>query len=184
MPSTLATLRTNQVDVQIQALLDMLWVPNHVHVHDSARMKPVDGSTGWHTYRRNEQLRLRLDNDVYQLHDLPFRVVIAGRPSATRLRGQGTAILRLTRVPSDLWQQDIHTKWRVLVVEIRLELIYLLSKTVRTVAEAADDTDTASIAHRCGQLRTCCDAHPSEHDWVLNTEQIRQWRADLLYRSR
>ena len=75
--ATLAALGADDVAPQVEALLDVLGVPDHVHVDDAGLVEPVDDGLGGHTDSRNKQLSAGLDDDVDKLIELALGVVVA-----------------------------------------------------------------------------------------------------------
>lgn len=89
-------------------------------------------------------------------------------------------LLGLSCTATNLWEQEIDTERCVLVVQEALQLCDLLAEHVWSVADTADDTDTTSVGHSGGELRTSGHVHASKHDWVLDLEQIGRGGAELL----
>ena len=92
-------------------------------------------------------------------------------------------LLRLSGTSSDLWDQEVNTEWCILVLEEALELGDLLAEHVWGVSHAANDTDAAGVRHGCGELRSSSHVHASQHDGVVDVEEVGRGRADLLYRA-
>ena len=80
--TTLTTLGADDVDTELEALLDVLDVANHVHVHDAMLVELVDNGLGGDTDGGNEELGTRFDDDVYELVELALGVIVAMRKSA------------------------------------------------------------------------------------------------------
>lgn len=75
--TTLTTLGADDVDTDVNALLDVLDVANHVHVGDASLVELVDDGLGGDTDGRDEQLGAGLDNDVDELIKLALGVIVA-----------------------------------------------------------------------------------------------------------
>lgn len=78
MTTTFTTLRTDQVDADVQTPLHMLWVSNHVHVKDAGLMEPLDDWLGWDANRRDEEFGTAVDNDADKFVQFALGVVVAG----------------------------------------------------------------------------------------------------------
>jgi hypothetical protein len=76
--ATLATLSADDVDTEIEAFLDVLRVADHVHVDDAVLVQLVDNRLWWHAHGRDEEFRTGVDDDVDELVELAFCVVVAG----------------------------------------------------------------------------------------------------------
>lgn len=75
--TTLTTLSADDVDAEVEALLDVLGVADHVHVDNAIGMKLIDNSLGGDTDGGDEKLSAGLDNNVDELAKLALGVVIA-----------------------------------------------------------------------------------------------------------
>lgn len=75
--TTLTTLGADDVDTNVETLLYMLGVADHVHIKDSSRVQSVNDMLWWHTDGRDEQLGAALDNNGDQLVKLSLGVVVA-----------------------------------------------------------------------------------------------------------
>ena len=75
--TALAALSADDVDADVEALLDVLDVADHVHVVDSMLVELVDDGLGGHTDGGDEELSALLDDDVDELIELTLGVVIA-----------------------------------------------------------------------------------------------------------
>ena len=90
-----------------------------------------------------------------------------------QLNGRDEAsILCLPRVTPNLRNQKIHTKGCILVFQKSLELGNLFTQHIRRVADAPDDAETAGIGDRCCEFWTGGYVHTSEHDWVVDFEEV------------
>lgn len=75
--TTLTTLGADDVDTEVEALLNVLGVADHVHVDDAMGMELVDDVLGGNTDGGNEELGTGLDDDVDELVKLALGVVVA-----------------------------------------------------------------------------------------------------------
>ena len=82
--------------------------------------------------------------------------------------------LGLSCAAADLWEQQIDTERCVLVLQIRLELCNLLPEHVWSVADTADDAQSACIGHGGSELWTSGNVHTGQEDWMLDSKQIRR----------
>lgn len=77
--TTLTTLCADNVNTEVEALLNVLGVADHVHVDDAVGMELVDDVLGGDTDGGNEELGTGLDDDVDKLVKLALGVVVAAR---------------------------------------------------------------------------------------------------------
>jgi hypothetical protein len=112
MATTLTTLRTDDVDTEVEALLHVLGVSDHVHVKDAGLVESVNDVLWGDTDGGDEELRAAVDDDVDELVKLALGVVIAAcmslasQPGGRCLVALGLGyILRLSRTSTDLWEQ-------------------------------------------------------------------------------
>lgn len=75
--ATLTTLGADNVDAEVEALLDVLGVSDHVHVDDAGSVESVDDVLGRDTDSRDEELGARFDDDVDELVELALGVIVA-----------------------------------------------------------------------------------------------------------
>jgi hypothetical protein len=75
--TALTTLSADDIDAEVKALLDVLNVPDHVHVDDAIGVELVDDGLGGHTDGGDEKLGALLDNNVHELVELTLCVVVA-----------------------------------------------------------------------------------------------------------
>lgn len=75
--ATLTTLGADDVDANVEALLDVLDVANHVHVENAVLVELVDNLLGGDTDGRDEDLGAGLDDDVDELAELALGVIVA-----------------------------------------------------------------------------------------------------------
>ena len=90
-------------------------------------------------------------------------------------------LLCLPGVTADLWDQEIYPKWSILVLQEALELGDLFSQHVWGVADAANDTQPASVGNCGGELGAGCYVHTGEHYWVVDFEEVSDRCAELLW---
>lgn len=84
--STLTSLGANKVATDVDGLLDVLGVANHVHDRDAGLVQLVDGPNRGNTNGADEELGLLLNDNVEELGELTLGVVV--------LRGSGEASSR------------------------------------------------------------------------------------------
>lgn len=77
--AALATLGADDVDANVNALLGVLDVADHVHVQDAGLVQAVDDVLGGDTDGRDEELGTGLDDDVDELVELALGVVVAAQ---------------------------------------------------------------------------------------------------------
>lgn len=150
--TTLTALCTDQIYSKSEAFGDVLWVSDHVHVENTSLVQTLDHLFWRDTNGRDKQTCAGINDDVDEIVELAFCVVIAAvslvseMPRIVSCSEQGQAsLLCLARTATDLWKQEVDTKRRILVLEEALELGDLLAKHVWSVSYAADDTDSSCI---------------------------------------
>ena len=77
MASTLTTLCADHVDAEVEALLDVLGVSDHVHVENAGLMQLLDDGLGWYADSADEELGTGVDDDVDEFVELALGVVVA-----------------------------------------------------------------------------------------------------------
>jgi len=115
----------------------------------------------------DEQLGAALDDDLDKFTELSLGVII----------------VRLAGASTDLREQKVDTEWRVLVVQVALELSELLLEHLWGVTDASNHTNTTSVGHGGSELRSSSDVHAGKHDGVPDLQEIRRDGANLLRRS-
>lgn len=75
--ATLTTLGADDIDTDVESLLDVLGVADHVHAEDAGTVEPLDDSLGGNTDGRDEELSTALDDDIDELVELALGVVVA-----------------------------------------------------------------------------------------------------------
>jgi hypothetical protein len=73
-------LGANQVHAGIQALLDMFWVADHIHVQDPCLVQPLHNTIWRNPNSGDEELGSALNNDGDQLIELTLGVIVARPP--------------------------------------------------------------------------------------------------------
>jgi hypothetical protein len=81
--TTLTALSADDINTQVEALLDVLDVADHVHVVDAALVEPVNNGLWWHADSRDEELGSGLDDGINELVELTLCVIVAGTLLAT-----------------------------------------------------------------------------------------------------
>ena len=85
--TSLATLGADHINTEVEALLNMLWVSDHVHVENTVGVELVDNSLWWDTDGGNEKFSTRLDNNIDELIELALGVIVATkRVSSAQMR--------------------------------------------------------------------------------------------------
>lgn len=180
--STLASLCADDVDADVEALLDVLGVSDHVHVQNTGLVELLDYVLGGHTDGGNEELCARLNDDIDELVQLALCVVVAVADQFMASRGtsDGKDSLGLASVSSDLRKKKVNTKRRALVLQVSLELGDLLAKHVRCVSKTTNDTETSGICDGGSELGSSSHVHTGKYDGVLDLKQIGELGTDLL----
>jgi hypothetical protein len=75
--TSLTTLCANDVDAKIEALLDVLWVADHVRVEYAGLVEALDDMFGWNTNGGDEELGATVDDDAHELVKFALSIVIA-----------------------------------------------------------------------------------------------------------
>jgi hypothetical protein len=75
--TTLSSLGADDINAEIEALLDVFGVANHVHVQDTGLVESVDDMLWGDTNGRNEQLCSALNNNGNELVQLALGIIIA-----------------------------------------------------------------------------------------------------------
>lgn len=75
--SSFTTLGADHVDAEVEALLDVLGVADHVHVEDAGFVELVDDLLGGHADGGDEEAGAGVDDDVGELAELALGVVVA-----------------------------------------------------------------------------------------------------------
>lgn len=163
--TTLTTLSANDIDAEVEALLDVLDVTDHVHVNNAIGVELVNDSLGGNTDGRDEELSALLDDNVDELVELTLGVIVVGLASAA----------------ADLGKEQINTEGSVLVIEEALELSDLLAQHVRSVSDTTNDTETTSVGDSGSELRAGGNVHAREEDGVLDLEKIGDGSSELLW---
>ena len=109
-----------------------------------------------------------------------------------------SAHIGLPRRSSYLRQQQIYAERRVLVFEMALEILDRPLEELRTLADTANDTDTAyggmlrvdrtrntsfvltGVCYDGREFGTSSDIHACEHDWVIDGKELGERRREDL----
>jgi hypothetical protein len=75
--TSFTTLSTDDINTEVETLLDVLWVSNHVHVNDTGVVKTVDNMLRWHTNSGNEKLSTAFDDDGDELIQFALGIIVA-----------------------------------------------------------------------------------------------------------
>jgi hypothetical protein len=75
--TTFTSLSADDINTELEAFLDVLWVTDHVHVENTVCVDLVNDSLWWDTDSRDEELGARFNDDVNKLAKLTLCVVVA-----------------------------------------------------------------------------------------------------------
>jgi hypothetical protein len=75
--TSLTTLGADDINANIQGLLDVLGVADHVHAEDAGTVELVDNGLGGNTDGGDEKTSLFLDDNIDELTELALGVVVA-----------------------------------------------------------------------------------------------------------
>jgi hypothetical protein len=75
--TTFTSLSADDINTELEAFLDVLWVTDHVHVENTVCVDLVNDSLWWDTDSRDEELGARFNDDVNELAKLTLCVVVA-----------------------------------------------------------------------------------------------------------
>lgn len=75
--SSFTALCANHVDAELEALLDVLGVADHVHVEDAGFVELVDDFFGGHADGGDEEAGAGVDGDLDEFVEFAFGVVVA-----------------------------------------------------------------------------------------------------------
>lgn len=183
--TSLTTLGADHINAEVEALLNMLWVSDHVHVKDTVLVELVNDSLWWDTDGGDEELGTRLNNNIDELVELALGVIVADkRVSIVVLRfacESVSDVLGLAGGAANLWEKEIDTEWCVLVVQVGLELSDLLAEHVWGVSNTSNNTETSGIGDSGSELWAGGNVHSSQNNWVVDLQEISGGGADLLY---
>ena len=76
MSSSLTTLCTDDIDAEIEALLNVLGVSNHVHVRNASFMEAFDDMLGRNANGGDKELGAAVNDDAHKLVEFAFRIII------------------------------------------------------------------------------------------------------------
>jgi len=163
--TTLATLGANDINAEVEALLDVLRVTDHVHIEDAVLVELLDDMLGRDTDGGDEETRPRLDHNVDKLLKLALGVVIVG----------------LARIATNLRKEQIDAERGILILQKALEFCNLLLEHVWGVSDTSNDTKTSSICDGGGELRAGSNVHARKQNGVVDLQEIGGDRSDLLW---
>jgi hypothetical protein len=75
--TALTTLGTDDIGTELETLLDVLDVANHVHIVDASLVKLVDDGLRRHTNGGNKEFGTGLDDRVDELVQLTLGIIVA-----------------------------------------------------------------------------------------------------------
>ena len=105
----------------------------------------------------------------------------AGVPGSYGFRGAQLHLLGLPGTAADLWNQKVDAEGCILVFQIGFELRDLFPEHIWGIADATDDTKAASIGNSRRESRACGNVHASEHDGVVDFEEVSDRGPELFY---
>lgn len=130
--TTLASLCADNVNTEVEALLNVLWVSDHVHVQNAGLVEALDNMFGRNSDGGDEKLSTRVDNNAGQLVELSLRIIVAGQESERQhlncnqieFQDLGASacdnVLGFSSAASNLREEQIDTKRSVLVRQVGL----------------------------------------------------------------
>lgn len=81
-------------------------------------------------------------------------------------------LLGLSGAASNLRNQEINTKRRILVFQVALEFRDLLPEHVGCVPHSSNDSEAASVGDRCCEFGAGGNIHTSKEDRVVDFEEV------------
>ena len=75
--TTLTTLSANDINADIEALLDVLGVTDHVHAEDAGTVELLNHSLGGNTDGGDEEFGTAVDDDIDELIELALGIIVA-----------------------------------------------------------------------------------------------------------
>lgn len=184
--SALTALSANHVDAELEALLDVLGVSDHVHVENAGFVELVDDFLGGHADGRDEEAGAGVDDDLDELAELALGVVVAKEAMSDIVHIHlvcciESDVLGLSCTATNLWKQEINSEWCILVIKEALQFCNLLPEHVWGISNTTDDTDSSGVGDCGGKLRAGGDVHACKHDRVVDLEEVRSDGSDLLW---
>lgn len=187
--ATLTTLGADDIHADIEGLLDVLGVADHVHAEDAGTVELLDDSLRGNTDGGNEELSTALDDDIDELVELALGVVVAVRcerlPCQSDcplfLRRYMVCLLGLTGTATDLGEEEVDTEGGILILQVALQLSDLFAEHIRSITNTTDDTQTTGIGDRSSQLRASGHVHTSQQNGVVDLKQIGDGSTDDLW---
>jgi hypothetical protein len=79
-----------------------------------------------------------------------------------------------------LRKEQVHTEWRVLIVQKALEFGNLVLEHFWGVTNATDDTEATSVRDSGSQLGASSHVHTGEKNGVVDLQEIRNRSTKLL----
>ena len=76
--TTLTTLGADDIDTNLEAFGDVLWVADHVHVQNTMLVEPVNNFLWWYTDGRDKELSTRVNDYVDEFTQFALSVVVTG----------------------------------------------------------------------------------------------------------
>jgi hypothetical protein len=123
-----------------------------------------------------------VDDDVDEFIEFALGVVVAAicvSIGMLRLRVK-KCLLCLSGTTAYLRKQEINSEWCILVLQVTLEFCDLLAQHVWCIANSANDAQATSVRDGSGKFGACSDVHTSQHDWVVDLQEISRCGSDLL----
>jgi hypothetical protein len=129
----------------------------------------------------DEKGGLGVDDDVDEVIEFALGVVVAANcVSNGRQSLREVCLLCLSGTATYLRKQEIDSEWSVLVREVTLEFCDLLAQHVRCIANSANDTQATGVCDSSSKFGACSDVHTSQHDWMVDLQEISRRGSDLL----
>lgn len=181
--TALTTLGADDVNADVESLLDVLGVADHVHAEDTSTVELLHDGLGGNTDGGDEEASAALNDDLDELVEFALGVVVAREEEwlvAVVAQTSKVCLLGLTSATTDLRQQEVNTERSLLVSKEALQLGDLLPEHVRCVANTTDDTQTTGVGDCGRQLRASGHVHTSQQNWVVDLEQISDGGTDDL----
>lgn len=185
--ATLTTLGADDIDTDVEGLLDVLGVADHVHAEDTGTVELLDNGLGGNTDGGDEKLGTTLNDNVDELVELAFGVVVAEGGGVSLAwwsfcvhKRTGVCLLGLASTAANLGEEQVDTEGSVLIIQVALQLGDLLPEHIRSVTNTTDNTQTTGVGDRSRQLRASGHVHTSQQNRVVDLQQIGDGSADDL----
>lgn len=155
MTSSFTGLGADEINTNLERLLDVLGVADHVHNEDTGLVELVDGPFGWDTDGRDEEGGLLGDDNINEFGELTLSVIGLRVDMSDLLCGkihmQETTYIGLASASTDLGEKEIDTERSVLVLEVlfdQLDLWAINSSALRCASNwCENDGATAAQAN-------------------------------------